>query len=443
MVRLKPIAARAACVVAILSTSVAFASGDESPRIAALRAASPEAREAIVAEFWRSVEATGTPLVEQVAADGGAVRVTFLWRAQPGEAESNIGLIGSFVPGGSRELVHFERITETDVLAKSFTVDASARYRYYLAWPEGRQRDAQAISRLELNGLAYELFADPRAAQTFPDDGDGEPVATSYFEGPRAPAEPWLAEPSSAPRGNLETIDFESRALGNTRKISIYVPAGYRPRGPGYPFVLLFDREPYLRSAPTVRILDYLIAQGSVPPTVAILVSPIDEAHRGEELRPNARFESFIVDELMPAMRKRLSLSRDPRRAVIAGSSLGGLASASIARSHPNVFGNVLSMSGSYWWFPKVDESNGDASAEEGSGWLPRKYAASPRLPLRFYVCVGLGEGQGMLAPNRLFRDVLTAAGYPLRYEEFHGDHSYLNWRDSLASGLRFLARAH
>ncbi len=35
----------------------------------------------------------------------------------------------------------------------------------------------------------------------------------------------------------------------------------------------------------------------------------------------------------------------------------------------------------------------------------------------------------------------LTAKGNKIRYQEFNGGHSYLNWRGSFADGLVFLAQ--
>lgn len=433
----------------------------ESPRIAALRVAAPQERDGATRYFWDAVSKGGTPLVDLLEG-GSRIRVTFVLRApvpagssddESDAALRNSGLIGSFVPGGSRTLARFERVPGTDVLQKSFVLDARSRYRYYLAWPQGRQPDAQAVSRLELDGLGYELFADPLASRSFLDDFGGRAVRNSYFEGPSAPPEPWLDRRESTARGEVTTLEVASRILANTRKVSIYAPPGFRSNGgrakdgssgarsgaAGFPFVLLFDREAYLQSVPTAAILDHLIDGKVIPPLFVIFVSPIDEAHRGVELPPNPAFASFIADELVPQIRRRWPVSRDPRRAIVAGSSYGGLAAANIARLHPRVFGNVLSMSGSYWWHPSRSPNDDDVASDAESGWLPRQYAASTRLPLRFYLCVGLGEGDGMLAPNRRFRDVLTAKGYALRYDEFHGDHSYLNWRDSLVAGLQYL----
>ncbi|MBM4461019.1 MAG: hypothetical protein FJ011_25190 [Chloroflexi bacterium] len=86
---------------------------------------------------------------------------------------------------------------------------------------------------------------------------------------------------------------------------------------------------------------------------------------------------------------------------------LGGLAAAYAGLQRPDLFGNVLSQSGSFWW-----KSEGDAEAE----WLSRQFAARPRAPLRFYLEIGLledlpstADAPGMLTVNRHLRTVLLA----------------------------------
>ena len=51
--------------------------------------------------------------------------------------------------------------------------------------------------------------------------------------------------------------------------------------------------------------------------------------------------------------------------------------------THPNLFGKVLSQSGSFWWKPT------DYPEHE---WLTRQLAVSPKLPIEFYIEVGLFE---------------------------------------------------
>jgi len=117
----------------------------------------------------------------------------------------------------------------------------------------------------------------------------------------------------------------------------------------------------------------------------------------------------------------------------VAGSSYGGLAAAFAGLTAPQVFGNVLSQSGAFWYSGK-DEHDIDAE------WLlTRRFVESPRLPLRFYLDVGLLEhthDADMVWCNRHMRDVLQAKGYNVTYREFMGGHHYICWRGTFADGL-------
>jgi enterochelin esterase-like enzyme len=71
---------------------------------------------------------------------------------------------------------------------------------------------------------------------------------------------------------------------------------------------------------------------------------------------------------------------------------------------------------------------------------------ASPRLPLRFYLDVGIFENgfkdPSMLVANRHMRDVLLAKDYPVTYAEYVGGHDYPCWEITLLQGLLALVGA-
>jgi enterochelin esterase family protein len=109
---------------------------------------------------------------------------------------------------------------------------------------------------------------------------------------------------------------------------------------------------------------------------------------------------------------------------VIGGSSFGGLAPAYAGLVNARWFGNVLSMSGSYWWSP----------AGEAPGWVQRAWQ-EPRQPVRFYLDAGRYErargGQdGILETNRHLADVLRAKGYEVTQAEHETSHDYVQWQD-------------
>jgi enterochelin esterase family protein len=91
-----------------------------------------------------------------------------------------------------------------------------------------------------------------------------------------------------------------------------------------------------------------------------------------------------------------------------------------------------------------VVEEMEDRALVDGN-WLQRKFIASPRVPVQFYMNAGVFEAAfwggpggvaGILESNRHMRDVLLAKGYKVTYQEFVGGHDYLSWRGLLADGL-------
>jgi enterochelin esterase-like enzyme len=76
------------------------------------------------------------------------------------------------------------------------------------------------------------------------------------------------------------------------------------------------------------------------------------------------------------------------------------------------------------------------------TGWMAKRFIASSKLPLRFYLDAGSfefdsnGTGGGILETSRDMRDVLLAKGYEVYYQQFVGGHDYLGWRGTFADGL-------
>lgn len=242
--------------------------------------------------------------------------------------------------------------------------------------------------------------------------------------------------------GKIDQHSFKSERLKNERTISVYTPSGYRADGGAYSLAVIFDREAYLDLIPVPVILDNLIAASKIPPTVAVLVSNPGQEARERELPPNPDFVEFLVQELIPWVHQRYNVTADPQLTVIAGSSFGGIAATYAGLKHPEVFGNVLSQSGSFWWAPDR-HTMGDPTTE--TGWLAKEFIKSPKLPLKFYMDAGVFEtdsgasGGSILETSRHMRDVLLAKGYTVIYQQFVGGHDYLSWRGTFADGLSAL----
>ncbi|WP_170989574.1 enterochelin esterase [Kribbella jiaozuonensis] len=389
-----------------------------------------------VAEFWDEVGGDGSPMVESVGDGGGDVWLTFLYRAA--EAVSSVAVFGG--PAGWEAPGNLmRRLDGTDVWYLTFRVGADLRCTYRLAISDG---DGSAVEAEDWQERTADWFTDPLNPATFvfPEDeflgSDGTVV--SLVELPSAPEQPWLAPREDGKRGELVQKLHRSEFLDNERRIWIHTPPGYQPNDEPYPLLVLFDGDVVRGPIPFPTILDNLINAGRIPPMVAVLVDSLTQEVRNRELPCGAAFLEYLTDELLPWVREQYPITTDPARTIVAGQSHGGQAAAFAGLRRPDVFGNVISQSGSFWWSPDDDPEH---------EWLTRQYAESERQPVRFYLEAGLMErgqtpdyGPSILVANRHLRTILRIKGYDLEYAEYNGGHDYACWRGSLADALIKLA---
>ena len=387
------------------------------PRLQALQQAL--ARGEGTQAFWQAVQQQGTPLVEPWKE--GQLLVSFLWRDQ---GNTNVRLFGS--PSGDHNPLH--RLAGSDVWWTSVVMDPRARLSYALAPDVPQIADATQQRRMILATLQRDPLNPARFPTASWSGQDDRYQGRSVLALPQAPVQPWVAPRAGVPAGTLQRHQLHSRILGNDRDVWTYVPAGAPPQA----LLVLFDAHAYVHDVPTPRVLDNLVADGLLPPVAAVFVGNASPEARGDELPPNPQFARFMAEELMPWV-KAQGLGQLARHTVVAGSSYGGLVSSYLGLTHPELFGNVLSMSGSYWWAPPG----------EAPGWMQRAWQGLPSpLPnVRFYIDAGLYESGrggrgGILETGAELADVLRARGLWVMQRAFVSGHDYVQWQASLGCGL-------
>lgn len=400
----------------------------QSPRLRALIAELKGGNTEALGLFWKQMEAATTPLVEPIEGDPNHVLLTVLWR---GDSETeNVLLVGGLARGHSLDNT-LRRLLDSDIWYRTYRTRTDLRASYRLSPNDPLETvpmdDVEAVREQRRNHRV-----DPLNPKRY---------GGSLVELADAPPQSWIEKNPEAPSGEVHTERaFRSEILGNERRIGVYVPHDYSAEAKPYPLLLVFDFVAYSTLTPTPRILNNLIHAGRIPPMVAVMVGNVPGA-RNHELPCNDRFVQFLAEELLPWVSKSYNISSDPEHNVVAGSSFGGLAASFLAFRHPELFGNVISQSGSYWWSPETNSSYLDQDIE--GEWLTRQFARSPLNSIRFSIEAGLNEGgnPSMVIVNRHFRDVLVAKGYEIvRYDEFTGGHEHLNWRGSFADSLIALA---
>jgi len=404
-----------------------------------------------ISKFWKEIEEIGTPIFEDIEGDNKYNLITFVFRED--EEVENIVCNSFFVNEDIKEGL-LERIEDTNIYFKSHKLLKGIRETYNYS----KNNPLEPKNPFEnLFKYADSILPDPFNSKKSLYKVDGISFPVNEIESPDSPPQPYYGERTNIDHGKVEEFTSHSEVLNNKRKILVYTPPNYSKKHSPYHFLLLFDGILFEETAKVSSTLDNLIADDKIPPIIAIMVEnfiPVNIALRSCELPPNPKFLEYVIKELLPWAHENFNITIDPSQSVIAGASYGGIASAFIAFKHPEIFTNILSMSGTYSWYPSAEywlqriknidnfEHWWTKEDEKEAEWLTRQFAQSKKLPLKFYLDVGVLEEESpinLLISNRHFRTVLQAKGYLVHYLEFLGGHNLVCWRGSIADGLIYL----
>ncbi len=227
-----------------------------------------------------------------------------------------------------------------------------------------------------------------------------------------------------------------------TRKISVYVPAGYVD-GTGAPFMIVHDGPgPFDRLSRTIDNLSISKDPNRhLPPLVLIAVSNGGSDSKGSERgleydTLSDRLAHFINDEVLPAVLNNaelrsvfplFKLTSDPWGRGTFGCSSGGAAAFSMGWFRPDLFARLITYSGTF-----VDQQDDDAPEEVAYPLGAWEYhsslkliANSPVKPLRIFLHVAEND-IGVALPESSYHNwkmanermaaALKAKGYPHRY---------------------------
>lgn len=167
---------------------------------------------------------------------------------------------------------------------------------------------------------------------------------------------------TEASKVDVLTIEnFRSKALGRSVRFDIYLPK-IKNKFKALP-LLLFNDGQDMPSVGLIPVLDKLYSQNKLKPLIVVgihagnRIQEYGTAHQPDYKTRGSKapaYTKFIIDELLPYLRKRYAISNLAEDNAIAGFSLGGLSALDIAWNHPRVFGKIGVFSGSLWWRSKA-----------------------------------------------------------------------------------------
>jgi enterochelin esterase family protein len=362
-----------------------------------------------------AAEHEGKPIIEPLPNDATQMRVTFFCLGDDDTTAARQNGGADWVVGNA-----MRRFGRTNLFFTSPLVPSDARFEYSFSLVETHRAGPTDVQELVQRG-------------------------PWLLEMPGAPGQPSIVAKDSVAKGTTSQTSIKSTVLNEDRTITVYTPAGY-DRKSACDLLIVFDGITYgggtreQAEVPTPTILDNLIAEKRIGPTIALLVWSMGKRNR--DLTGNKAFADFIGMELVPWARAHYAIAPGAGNVVVAGSSFGGFAATFCAIAHPESIGNVLSQSGAYWI--TKDWQNVRPPYPHDTGMMIEQLKRTDHLPIRFYIEVGRFDlGAAMLGSNRELRDVLQTKGYDVDYREFDGGHEYAAWRGSLADGLVSLKPAH
>jgi enterochelin esterase family protein len=242
----------------------------------------------------------------------------------------------------------------------------------------------------------------------------------------------WTRFDPESRAGTIEDHVLPSNALGRPARVSVYLPARFRPRR-RYPLLVVHDGGDYVAYSGLKTVLDNLIHRVEVSDLIVALTYPEDRLREYADHEPHAR---FLRDELVPWLSAKLPLIDRPSARCLMGASFGAVASLSAATRDPGFWGRLLLQSGSFAFSDIGPNARGPAFADVVkfvNAFRDHPVKVSER------VFVSCGTYESLIYENRSIVPLLQSTGMDVRYVEARDGHNWENWRDRLRAGLAWL----
>ncbi|HWV58508.1 MAG TPA: alpha/beta hydrolase-fold protein [Longimicrobiales bacterium] len=207
-----------------------------------------------------------------------------------------------------------------------------------------------AISGLGASELAAQAGPGPQQGGGGGGGGGGQQIVLGPDDVPFAPPAPegFNVAREGIPQGRVETVEYESKSVGTTRRALVYTPPNFDPNQ-RYPVLYLLhgigdDETSWQEKGNAGTILDNLLADGLMVPMIVVM--PNGRAQPNDRVEGNgmasapafARFDRDLIDDLIPFIEARYPTRTDREGRALAGLSMGGGQSFNFGLSNLELF---------------------------------------------------------------------------------------------------------
>ena len=268
-------------------------------------------------------------------------------------------------------------------------------------------------------------------------------LATGLLAGPAAYSRPTDKEAPKGfdqPRtgiatGKIDSIQYDSKTVGTTRKALIYTPPGFSKKKK-YPVLYLLhgiggDEKEWLRGGNPQVVLDNLYARNKLEPMIVVMPNgramkddrAVGNVFDKDKVEAFATFEKDLLNDLIPVIEKKYPTLTDREHRAIAGLSMGGGQSLNFGLAHLDKFA----------WVGGFSSAPNTKKPEE---LLPNPTDAKTKLKLLWISC---GDADGLISISKRTHDYLYQNEVPHVYYIEPGGHDFKVWKNGLYMFSQFL----
>jgi enterochelin esterase-like enzyme len=235
--------------------------------------------------------------------------------------------------------------------------------------------------------------------------------------------------------GKLDTIKYQSKTVGTTRKALVYTPPGFNKKAK-YPVLYLLhgiggDEKEWLNGGKPQVILDNLYAEGKIQPMIVVMPNgramkddrAVGNIMAADKVQAFATFEQDLLNDLIPFIEKNYPTLTDRENRAIAGLSMGGGQSLNFGLGNLDKFA----------WVGGFSSAPNTKVPKE---LVPNPEEAKKKLKLLWISC---GDNDGLLSFSKRTHEYLYQNDVPHVYYLEPGVHDFKVWKNGLYMYSQFL----
>ena len=228
--------------------------------------------------------------------------------------------------------------------------------------------------------------------------------------------------------GKIDTVYYESKTVGTTRKAVIYTPPGFS-KDKKYPVLYLLhgiggDEKEWLNGGHPQVILDNLYAEDKIEPMIVVMPNgramkddrAVGDIMDTEKVQAFATFEKDLLNDMIPFIEKKYPVLKDREHRAVAGLSMGGGQSLNFGLGNLDQFA----------WVGGFSSAPNTKSTEL---LVPNPDEAKKKLKLLWISC---GEDDNLFSFSQRTHDYLKANNVPHIFYIEPGVHDFKVWKNDL-----------